>query len=461
MRFFDTTRSQGLYRTRLATKWTTVVLAWLIAALSTSSASFAKTLHIIHTNDLHGRLVQEKDTAGVARIARFIQDTRAETDWLLTLDAGDAISGTPVSSIFLGEPIFEIMNLMSYDLGLLGNHEFDHGYEQIDRFLEIANFPLISANAFNPEGELIADKPFLIKQIGDISVGIIGLTTPDTPKITTPEGNEGLRIQSIETTLPPLIQSLEPKVDVLIFLTHLGYEEDLALAEAFPSADLIVGGHSHTMVPHPIRVGDTWVVQADHYGKHVGLISLELEEKDKGYSVQNVTGGLVRADELPPGDPRVEAMVNHYEEQVAERVDQTIMMSDRAYSKDELQPILEEMLRAALDADLGFYNRGGIRDEITAGPVSARMIWNIEPFGNSLVRLTIKGSDLLILLSQEREVHHAAANIDPERIYQLATNSFIGSHAAMAFGDAVTLQDTGTMIRDVLINHIQRNGLPD
>ena len=301
----------------------------------------------------------------------------------------------------------------------------------------------------------------MIKQIGDISVGIIGLTTPDTPKITTSEGNEGLTIQSIETTLPPLIQTLEHKVDVLIFLTHLGYEEDLALAEAFPNADLIVGGHSHTMVPHPVRVGDTWVVQADHYGKHVGLIALELEETDNGYSVQNVTGGLVRADELPPGDPRVEATVNHYEAQVAERVDQTIMVSDRAYSKDELQPILEEMLRAALDADLGFYNRGGIRDEITTGPVSARMIWNIEPFGNSLVRLTIRGSDLLILLSQEREVHHAAANIDPERIYQLATNSFIGSHAAMAFGDAVTLQDTGTMIRDVLINHIQRNGLPD
>ena len=461
MSFFDLNITRGLYRARLAAGWTTFVLIWLIISLTTSPTSFAKTLHIIHTNDLHGRLIKEKDTAGVAGIARFIQDTKAETELLLTLDAGDAISGTPVSSIFLGEPIFEIMNLMGYDVGLLGNHEFDHGYEQIDRFLDIANFPLISANAFNREGRLIADKPFLIKQVGDVSVGIIGLTTPDTPRIATPQGNEGLTIKSIEATLPPLIQALEPEVDVLIFLTHLGHEEDLALAETFPNADLIVGGHSHTMVPQPVRVGDTWVVQADHYGKHVGLIALELEETKNGYSVQNVTGGLLRADELVTGDPRVEAMVNHYEDQVAERVDQTLVVSDRAYTKDELQPILEEILRAALDTDLGFYNRGGIRDEIAAGPVSARMIWNIEPFGNSLVRLTIKGSDLLILLSQERGVHHAAADIDPERIYQLATNSFIGSHAAMAFGDAVTLTDTGTMIRDVLINHIQRDGLPD
>ena len=91
---------------------------------------------------------------------------------------------------------------MGYDVGLLGNHEFDHGYEQIDRFLDIANFPLISANAFNREGRLIADKPFLIKQVGDVSVGIIGLTTPDTPRIATPQGNEGLTIQ-IDRSNPP------------------------------------------------------------------------------------------------------------------------------------------------------------------------------------------------------------------------------------------------------------------
>ena len=89
---------------------------------------------------------------------------------------------------------------------------------------------------------------------------------------------------------------------MLIFLTHLGHEEDLALAETFPNADLIVGGHSHTMVPQPVRVGDTWVVQADHYGKHVGLIALELEET-KRILRPKCDGGLLRADELLTGDP--------------------------------------------------------------------------------------------------------------------------------------------------------------
>ena len=102
MSFFDLNITQGLYRARLAAGWTAFVLIWLIISLTTSPTSFAKTLHIIHTNDLHGRLIKEKDTAGVARIARFIQDTKAETEFLLTLDAGDAISGTPVSSIFFG-----------------------------------------------------------------------------------------------------------------------------------------------------------------------------------------------------------------------------------------------------------------------------------------------------------------------------------------------------------------------
>ena len=80
MSFFDLNITRGLYRARLAAGWTTFVLVWLIISLTTSPTSFAKTLHIIHTNDLHGRLIKEKDTAGVARIARFIQDTKAETE---------------------------------------------------------------------------------------------------------------------------------------------------------------------------------------------------------------------------------------------------------------------------------------------------------------------------------------------------------------------------------------------
>ncbi len=430
---------------------------WLASILTPLAAD---TLHIIHTNDFHAHIQANKNDAGAARIAAFASQVRRESGAVLMLDAGDAISGTPVSSIFEGEPIFEVMNLMGYDVGLLGNHEFDHGIEKIGTFLDIATFPLLSANAKNASGGLIADAPYWLGNLGDISVGVIGLTTPDTPSLTTPRGNEGIAVLSINEVLPDLINTLRPKVDVLILLTHLGHDNELELAKAFPSVDLIIGGHSHTLVAHPVKVGTTWVAQADHYGKHVGLITLDVDPNADGRAVRSLSGGLVSADELTALDPEVDALVNHYESQVAERVNQTITHSTRAYSSDELQPILEDMLKVALQADLGFYNRGGIRDSLPEGPISARMIWNIEPFGNSLVRLNIKGSDLLILLSQEQKLHHAADSIDPDQRYDLATNSFIGSHAKLAFGDSVTLQDTGLMIRDVLISHIKDRGLP-
>lgn len=435
-----------------------IVFPFWLASVSLSAS--AETLHIIHTNDFHAHIQADKNDAGAARIAAFASQVRKESDAVLMLDAGDSISGTPVSSVFEGEPIFEVMNLMGYDIGLLGNHEFDHGYRKIKAFLDIAQFPLLSANAIDPEGQLIADAPYWLGDVGDIKVGVIGLTTPDTPSLTTPKGNEGITVSAVAEILPSLIRELRPKVDVLILLTHLGHDNELALAEAFPSIDLIIGGHSHTLVPHPVKVGTTWVAQADHYGKHVGLIAIEVNLEAEGRAVTALSGGLVSALELTDKDPEVEALVNHYEAQVAERVNQTITLSRRAYSSDELQPILEDMLKTALDADLGFYNRGGIRDSLPEGPISARMIWNIEPFGNSLVRLSIKGSDLLILLSQEQTLHHAVEAIDPERRYTLATNSFIGSHAKLAFGDAVSLQDTGLMIRDVLIGHIKDHGLP-
>ena len=87
------------------------------------------------------------------------------------------------------------------------------------------------------------------------------------------------------------------------------------------------------------------------------------------------------------------------------------------------------------------------------------MIWNLEPFGNTLVKLTLTGADLLILLSQEPSLHHAVDAIDPERRYQLATNSFIAAHATLAFGDTITAVDTGILVRDILIQQIKANGL--
>ncbi len=433
----------------------TLLVSVLLTALYSSAD--LKSLVVIHTNDFHGRIAEDGRYAGAARIAALVKKTRAENERVLVLDAGDAISGTPVSTMFQGVPIFEILNMVGYDAGAIGNHEFDHGYALIDRFREVANYPLLSANAFAPHGDLIGDAPALIRNIGGITVAIIGLITDFTPHIITPVGNEGISFATPRKMLAAMVSAMRPQVDLIVVVSHLGHEEEKQLASEVAGIDLIVGGHSHTLVEEPVRVGETWVVQANYYGTHVGYLEL-LVDTDEG-GIDELEGGLIIAADLPPGDPEVKALVAAWESRVAEKVDVQIAAVSRSYNKIELQPMLERILAIATQTEFGYYNMGGIRDVITKGPVSARHIWNIEPFGNTLVTLTTDGATLKKIMQRENESHGRVDKIVDNETYTVGTNSFIGAQAKKVYGDKVTVSDKGVLVRDVLIDHIRANGI--
>ena len=181
----------------------------LLLALSFSLLAFqlhageTRSLLILHTNDFHGHISEEAKYAGAARITTLFKQTRAERNDVLILD------GTPVSTLFKGVPIFEVMSRMGYDAGLLGNHEFDYGWKQISKFTATANFPLLNANAFDPNGNPLGDGPFRILEINGIRVGVFGLITEETPYIIIPEGNRGLRFDAPAKHLQRMIDQLE------------------------------------------------------------------------------------------------------------------------------------------------------------------------------------------------------------------------------------------------------------
>lgn len=416
-----------------------------------------RDLVIVHTNDLHGHIKEEKNYAGAARISAFVEEQRGQYPGVLLLDAGDAISGTPVSTMYKGLPIFRIMNAMKYDIGLIGNHEFDHGYKHIEKFRDIANHPLLSSNVFDSNDQLISDGEHRLLNVNGISIGIIGLITETTPTIISPVGNEGLRFLNPAQVLKEQIALVRPRVDLLVVLSHVGHEEEKELARTIQGIDLIIGAHSHTLVDPIIKVGSTYIAQANRYGTHVGFIQLSVDTETD--SISRLSGAPVPASHLPPPNPEILTLVNFWEDKVKALVDVEIAHSSREISHHELQDIFEEVLASAADADFGYYNIGGIRDKISVGPVTARHFWNIEPFENKLVTLTIKGADFLTLLARENEVHSSIKTIEPEKIYKIATNSFIGAHATKSFGDNVEVHDLGILVRDALIDHVRANGL--
>ena len=432
-------------------------LLGLITFCSANAIAEQLELVIVHTNDLHGHIREEKDYAGAARIGAFVKHQREHNSRVIFMDAGDAISGTPVSTMFQGLPIFHVLNAMNYDVGLVGNHEFDHGYKQIEKFREIARQPLLAANTLDPKGNLIGDRASLMVEIKGLTIGIIGLLTDFTPKMISPVGNEGLTFLRPATVLREKVEELRPKVDLLVLLSHVGHTEDKALAAAIEGIDIIIGGHSHTLVKTPVKVGSTYVAQAHRYGSNVGYMQLTVDTDTD--SIVTFAGKLVPATELPQADPMVLAIVNSWEEKVSALVDVEIATSSRKILQDELQGMFEKMLMDATGADFGYYNMGGIRDTMPMGSVTARHIWNIEPFGNTLVTLTIKGSDYLLLANREYETHPGTSAIDVNKTYVIATNSFIGSHAVKSFGDKVKMKQHGILIRDILIKSIRANGI--
>ena len=427
-----------------------VTLAW-------SAHASIESLVVIHTNDFHGHIAEEAEYAGAARIAALVTRTRKKHDNVLVLDAGDAISGTPVSTMFEGSPIFEVMNLIGYDAAAVGNHEFDHGCRRIEEFKRIANHPLLAANAFAPDGRLIADAPLLVRQVGDMRVGIIGLITDYTPRMITPVGNENISFADPTLATHAMVTALRPQVDLLIVLSHLGHQEEKQLAMDVPGIDLIVGGHSHTLVDPPVPVGDTWVVQAKRYGSYVGYLDIKVDTEAN--RIVSLDGQLIPAKDLPRPKRSVAKAVADWERRVSEIVDVKIAESDHTYTTEQIRPILERILAKAAGTDFGYYNLGGVRDVLRKGDVTARHIWNIEPFGNSLVRMTTDGATLKRIVTMDFETHELSDSFDPDNRYTFATNSFVANQAKVRTAGKVTVEPLNQLIRDVIIGHISEHGI--
>lgn len=431
---------------------TILLLIGLILIHIQLHADAVRRLGIIHTNDLHAYLMPASRQAGFARIAAFIKETRKNRDRVLVLDAGDMITGTPVSSIYQGEPVFSIAAKMGYDAGTFGNHEFDHGWEQALKLRDLAGFPLICANILMPDGSCLASCPWKIFELDGIRVGVFGLTTEKLRKYVATDRMGDCRVLPELQTAKEMAALLREKSDVVVALTHIGLDEDKKLAAAVPDIDLIIGGHSHSQLKEPILVNRTWIAQTGCHGHYVGLINIEVG-KERPYKLD---GSLIPPYKLPPPDPEVAALVKHWEDQVSSKVDINIGEAREKLSQAQLKKLIEEAIRARSSADLGYYNQGGIRASLNKGPVSARDIWNIEPFGNNIVIATLRGDKIGGALL--RSLRESKFPIKADKLYRVATNNYVTGDPGRFIGKPENSVDTGISVRDTIIEHIRKHG---
>lgn len=430
----------AMYKTRMR-KTLMILVVLIILALPTGGRG--KELVILHTNDLHGQ--------SLARIATMVEDQRAFYPDLLLMDAGDLFSGTPISSAFKGEVEQKAVLALSCDAIALGNHDFDFGLDRLESSRN-AGVPWLAANVLEEDGATLV-KPFLIKEVGDVRVLIVGLTTTATPRMSFPKNVQGLTFADPVSTLQRILTQQHGAYDICIVLSHLGYGDDLLLAQRVPEIAAIIGGHSHTILKRPVRIGKTLITQTGTSGQYLGKIVIDL--------VDGVARGeLLEVHESITPHPAVKAIDDAYGAALAVEMEREIGFTSRGYTKNGMGLLLNRALLDFSGADAALYNAGGVRQGLTRGSVTRGDVFAVEPFGNEAVLVTLSGPVFAKLLEitsrRSSDFYDGPKLIDLDRSYSVVTSDFLASEGSnypmLAQGEILHL---GSSVREVLEDYLR------
>ncbi|MGJ8552273.1 endonuclease YhcR [Bacillus subtilis] len=397
-------------------------------------------LRILSMNDLHGKIDQqyELDLDGNGTVdgtfgrmdyaAAYLKEKKAEKKNSLIVHAGDMIGGSsPVSSLLQDEPTVELMEDIGFDVGTVGNHEFDEGTDELLRILnggdhpkgtsgyDGQNFPLVCANCkMKSTGE-----PFLpaydIINVEGVPVAFIGVVTQSAAGMVMPEGIKNIEFTDEATAVNKAAEELKKKgVKAIAVLAHMSAEqngnaitgESADLANKTDSEiDVIFAAHNHQVVNG--EVNGKLIVQAFEYGKAIGVVDVEIDKTTKDIVKKSAEIVYVDQSKIEP-DVSASAILKKYETIaepiISEVVGEAAVDMEGGYSNDGDTPLgnlIADGMRAAMKTDFALMNGGGIREALKKGPITWGDLYNIQPFGNVLTKLEIKGKDLREIINAQ------------------------------------------------------------
>jgi 5'-nucleotidase/UDP-sugar diphosphatase len=502
-----------------------------------SGAAYADfTLNILHINDFHSRFDPitgtdsncdaETDAAGecfggIARLKTIIDDTRAKYEGgnSLLLSAGDNFQGSLYYTTYKSKVVSDFFNQMGFDVVATGNHEFDDGPEEFMKFIEAAEFPIIGGNFDVSKDPSLAGKieGSIVLEVGGEKIGIIGATTEDTPDIASPGPNVEFNdvFEYVRSTAAALDAAGVKKI---ILLSHIGYNIDMQLAADVPLVDVIVGGHSHSLLgsmegavgPYPTLVKnpdgvEVPVVQANQYGKYLGDIAITWD--DNGV-VTKAEGQPFLIDASVIGNEdfkgQLAELAAPIEEAMAVVIGTTTGPIDgarescRAVECQMGNLVADAMLDRVKDqgATIAIANGGGLRASIDAGEITKGEVITVLPFSNTLATVDISGADVIEALENGvSDIENAAgrfpqvsglkysfdvskpagerisdvmvlvggdawAPIDEAATYTIVTNNYVrgGGDGYGTFAEGDNAYDFGPPLEEVLADYLAKLG---
>jgi 5'-nucleotidase / UDP-sugar diphosphatase len=351
----------------------------------------ATEIVIMHTNDMHAKI----DNMG--KLAYLVDSLRKSHKYVFLVTAGDIFTGNPVVDMVedKGYPMIDLMNRCGFTVCTLGNHEFDIGQEKLNARMKQATFPFISCNIDASNAVLNQPKPYYILRAGKIQIPVLGIIQlgenglPDSH----PSKMQGLKFTD-GIMKAKEYRWLKKKYGMLIGLTHLGIESDEPLAKAIPEFDLIIGGHSHTVMTKPMMVKNVMIVQTGSGLKNVGITILTVKRR----VITKIRYELISLDSIKENISDVQDLINKYNDN--DELNREIgYLGASLAGADELGSMMTDAITRELKVDFAFQNRGGIRiSSLPEGKIRLKDVYQLDPFGNMVVVYTMNLPEIKSLI---------------------------------------------------------------
>ncbi len=398
-------------------------------------------VQLLSMNDLHGKIDQEymldlngdgiSDMYGrMDYTAAAIKEREQENPNTLIVHAGDMIGGSsPISGLLQDEPTVEIMEEIGFDVGTVGNHEFDEGLDELLRMIEGGehpegkgtegydgmNFPVLCANCvYEDTGELFLD-PYTIEDVDGEKIGFIGVNTQTTVNMVMPSSLENIAFTDEAEAVNDAVEQLTAQgVEAIIVLAHMpayqsgdeasGEAADLARA-VDDAVDVIFAAHNHAV--NNVVVDNKLIVQASEYGKAFADVDLVIDRTTGDIVEKEAEIVFVKQSDYTP-DEAVAGILEKYAEEIAPIINEVVGFNAQdltgSYTNDGdhgLGNLIADGMNWAMDSDFAMMNGGGIRDDLLAGEITWGELYNIQPFGNTLMTFEIKGADLYPIINEQ------------------------------------------------------------
>lgn len=466
---------------------------------------------ILHSNDMHGDFFAEARAGeghlvgGLSLLSGYINRVRREEEHVLYVISGDMLQGSIIDSEYRGISTIEIMNYLAPDVVTLGNHEFDYGLPHMLFLERVANFPIVNANLYIKKYHKRLMRPYHILNIAGLDVLFIGIITEKVLAGLANEEQIGsfISLEEASAEVGHITNAYKhDDIDLTVLLTHIGYDSDIELAKLLKpewGVDLIIGGHSHTVLEQPTEVNGVLIAQAGVGTDQIGRFDIVVD--DDTNSIIDYTWQLVPVNgQIAEPDRGLEAYIGSFKEVVDRKYNTIICKFARPLGhplrevETELGNLVADALATSLQTDVMLQGSGAIRFK-TLGPlVTLGELVACFPFDEALTRFTVTGAQLrrifshimrpenrdgegecyqvnhgvqAVYLDAERRLESLAVLGEPvqdDRKYTLCLSTYHEKNAAAFVGISTDeMRATGpskvvsTSLRDVLEEHLRNH----